>query len=72
MAFDNYRKRFEKHEKDLKPCPFCGFDKPIIEQYSGGGFYVHCPRWACPREYMYISPTIEQAVNAWNKAKRGI
>lgn len=72
MAFDNYGKRFEKYEKDLKPCPLCGCDKPIIEQYPGGGFAVTCPRWACPREYMYIFPTIEQAVKAWNKAIRSI
>jgi len=64
--------RFEKYEKDLKPCPFCGYDKPVIVQHPDGGFYVHCPRWACPQVFAIVCPTIEQAVNAWNEIKRDI
>jgi len=54
----------------LLPCPVCGYDKPVILPGFYGGFYVHCPRYACPKEFMVIYPTKEQAIDSWNRAKR--
>lgn len=56
--------------KYLKPCPFCGYDKPMIIEHPMGGFQVHCPRYACSQSLITIYPSKEQTIKMWNEMKR--
>lgn len=55
---------------ELKPCPFCGYDKPRIKKYYAGtiesGAAVECPK--CLIELAYQEATcLQMVINAWNR-----
>ena len=57
---------------ELKPCPFCGNDQPIIEKYSIAGtgerYRVACGQFDCGAEVRsgyWVHPNM--AVRAWNR-----
>ena len=57
---------------ELKPCPFCGNDQPIIEKYSIAGvgerYRVVCGQSGCGAEVSagyWVHPNM--AVRAWNR-----
>lgn len=57
--------------KELKPCPFCGWDA-IVLQNDEGYYYVGCKNAEC-RGYVFYSyvyySTQERAIEAWNTRK---
>ncbi len=53
----------ENHEtEELKPCPFCGCNKPYIADYKDE-FTVECSRCDCSTR---LCDTKEEAIDAWN------
>ncbi|MDE9536913.1 Lar family restriction alleviation protein [Xenorhabdus bovienii] len=48
----------------LKPCPFCGEEADVAEEY-GGRYYVYCSE--CLVEQTEPSETKEEAITIWNQ-----
>lgn len=53
---------------DLKPCPFCGYQFPIVEKFPNDGFYfVQCRLCYASGP---ICPAPEIASMQWNHADK--
>lgn len=70
------KEQIKQLEKTLKPCPWCGYKEPIIYKRETGTklqpvlYGIHCPRYACPKEYMLLYDDIHKAIKVWNKWPR--
>ena len=49
----------------LKPCPFCGGKKNVVESYSAGYYTVQCKTLGCLMSVK--GATREEAISSWNK-----
>lgn len=54
--------------EDVKPCPFCKFDEPLLHSDHAGEFIV-CPNCGAGGP---VKRNPYSARNAWNKANRRI
>lgn len=51
---------------ELKPCPFCGNDDPILYDFDGEDWAVECGKGLCTAQTIMVD-TREQAVQNWNR-----
>lgn len=52
--------------EELKPCPFCGSDKPRIGRRLDGSVFVECTNWCGASMH---GDDEEQAIEFWNERK---
>lgn len=62
-------------QKTLNPCPWCGYEEPIIIARRKRGkhaflYGIHCPRYACSKTYTLFYDDIHKAIKVWNKWPR--
>ena len=48
----------------LKPCPFCGGKAGVWQTGGAEMYYVNCKKCRVTTDYL---PSMEQAIEAWNK-----
>lgn len=57
---------------ELKPCPFCGYEKPELwhDNDFGGYSYVACPKCRCKSDRfpkLFSESSDQRAIEAWNR-----
>ena len=54
--------------EELKPCPFCGRQPALLQNFKKTGYFVVCNNHGLcvirPETYDY--PTADEAIDAWN------
>ncbi len=51
----------------LKPCPFCGYKKPLAHQRDVGGWSIICPNCSASNSYNPVkSARRDEAASLWN------
>ena len=64
--YEQCKEKYTDDNRQVLPCPFCGGEAVIIENYTGNEGYVECPHCHIGTQ-VYEYRELQEAIEAWNK-----